>query len=212
MDGRLGKICACVLAVAIGVALPTTGYATVDGWPALHDVVFVEETDVLNVRSAPDASAEIIGSLPHDATNIEVIRPDSVDQDWGLVNIHEGQGWVSMRFMDRHPGQSDGLYPQFAYCGGTEPFWSLHRRDGSLALEIFLTDRPVLEQSIRWETGTVNHRHRYSFATDDMVGFVARQYCDDGMSDNEFGLELNLVLPEEVLHLQGCCSLEPRGE
>ncbi len=201
-----------VAAFAVVVALfGQPAAATVDGWPALHDVVNVAENDVLNVRHAPDASSDIISSYDHDATDIEVIRPDD-SETWGLVNINEGQGWVSLRFLERHPDQWDGLYPQFAFCAGTEPFWSLHRKAGEARLKIFLTDRPELSEPILWETGTVNHRHRYSFATDSMVGIIARGYCDDGMSDNEFGLELNLVVPTEELHLQGCCSLEPRGE
>ncbi len=191
--------------------LAAPAWATQDGWPALFDVAGVSESDVLNIRQEPDATSEIVGELAFDAADIEVIRP-SADAAWGLVNEGETAGWVSLTFLTRHPGQLDGHFPNITSCSGTEPFWSLSRQDNTASLEIFLTDRPPLTQPILWEAGTVNHRHRYSFATDDMVGMVSRQYCDDGMSDMEFGLELNLILPGEGLHLQGCCSIQPRAE
>lgn len=190
-------------------ATPT--FATQDGWPALFDVAGVSENDVLNIRLKPNATSEIVGELAFDATDIEVIRP-SENETWGLVNQGETAGWVSLTFLTRHPGQFDGDFPNITTCGGTEPFWSLNRQNNTATLEIFLTDRPPLSQPILWEAGTVNHRYRYSFATDDMVGLISRQYCDDGMSDMEFGLELNLILPGEGLHLQGCCSIQPLAE
>lgn len=211
LGGRLIKHIRTILtAFALAAGLPAVAVATVDGWPAMHDVAHVTADDVLNIRSAPDARADIIGTFAHDATDIEIIRPDET-YEWGLVNIREGRGWVSLRYMDRHPGQSDGVYPEFAFCAGTEPFWSLYRKDGYARLKMALNERRETTETILWETGTLNHRHRYSFATSSMVGVVSRAYCDDGMSENEYGLELNLVLPGEELHLRGCCSLEPRG-
>lgn len=193
------------------ILLASPALATQYGWPALHDVVGVAEDDVLNIRADASAASAIIGTLAHDATNIEVIRPNDAET-WGLVNAGETAGWVALGFMARQPGQFDSHFPEFTSCGGTEPFWSLDRNDGTATLRIFLTERPELTQPILFETGTVNHRHRYSFGTEGLVGVVSRQYCDDGMSDMEFGLELNLVLPGEGLHLQGCCSIQPRAE
>lgn len=200
-----------IRAVLFLILLTTPALATQDGWPGLYDVSDVSADDVLNVRSGPDASFDIVGTLAHDASNIEVIRPNN-DYTWGLVNLRETSGWVSLRFLARRPGEIDGLFPQFAICTGTEPFWSLKRTEGTATLDVFLTDRPQLSQPILWETGTINHRSRFSFATESMVGVVSRGYCDDGMSDMEFGIELNLVLPDEGIHLQGCCSIQPPAE
>ena len=78
--------------------------ATQDQWPALFDVSGVAPDDVLNIRAAPSASAEIIGTLAPDAAGVEVVRPDS-RHGWGLVNTGEGSGWASLAFLVRRPGQ-----------------------------------------------------------------------------------------------------------
>ena len=61
---------------ALWLALATPGMATVDTWPALYDVAFVASDDVLNIRSGPGASFDIIGSLAHDAEGVEVTARD----------------------------------------------------------------------------------------------------------------------------------------
>lgn len=62
--------------------------ATFDAWPALYDVSGVASDDVLNIRAEPSADAPIIGTLAHDATNVEIIRDG--ENGWGLVNTDEG--------------------------------------------------------------------------------------------------------------------------
>ncbi|NNE81389.1 MAG: SH3 domain-containing protein [Silicimonas sp.] len=170
----------------------------------------VAENDVLNIRAAPDASSPIIGSLSHDATYVEVIAPDDA-YSWGLVNIGETSGWVSLRYLARHPAQLDYMFPDIRICAGTEPFWSLRRSDDEVAFDMPLDDLEPRAEDILWQQGTVNHRRRYSFRTESMVGVLSRQSCNDGMSDQEFGLELNLILLSEDLHLQGCCSIQPHA-
>ncbi len=195
--------------IALAFALPAQ--ATQDGWPALHDVVFVAADDVLNIRAEPNASSEIIGTLAHDAEEVEIIEAND-DLTWGRVNTGEMSGWVSMSFMERRPGQWDGIYPEFRTCYGTEPFWDLSRDDGVLTLDVAFDDEEAISETIAFETGTLNHRGRYSFASDSMVGLISRAACNDGMSDRDFGLELNLVLPGSQMHLQGCCSLQPPSQ
>lgn len=199
---------AAILGLAFCLASPA--FATVDGWPALYDVVGVASDDSLNVRTKPDVNSEVIGVLRYDSKDVEVIRT-SEDELWGLVNFNGVAGWSSLRFLKRHPGQFDGHFPDFTTCGGTEPFWSLERNDGYLALDISFDDTGALSEPIHWETGTVNHRYRYSFRSESMAGVIHREMCSDGMSDQEFGLELNLILLDRGLQFQGCCSLQPGG-
>lgn len=71
--------------------------ATFDAWPALYDVSGVASDDVLNIRAEPSADAPIIGTLAHDATNVEIIRDG--ENGWGLVNTDEGTGWVSFAYL-----------------------------------------------------------------------------------------------------------------
>ena len=186
------------------VALPAL--ATTDAWPALYDVINVEKDDVLNVRSGPGTSFDVIGSLEHDTENIEVIRP-SEDFEWALINIDEGKGWVSLSFIVPQPGQWDGYFPEFRRCSGTEPFWSLLRQDGQVTLKQM--DGDNISVPVLWETTSRNHTLRHAFRAEGMTGLVSVQYCDDGMSDREFGIELNLLLDGSDVLYQGCCSLSP---
>ncbi|MEO1155590.1 MAG: SH3 domain-containing protein, partial [Pseudomonadota bacterium] len=48
-------------------------WGAAQGYPALFDVTGVASDDVLNIRSAPSATAEIIGTLAHNETGVEVV-------------------------------------------------------------------------------------------------------------------------------------------
>ena len=196
-----------IRALAIsGILLASPVWATVEGWPALFDVVRVEANDVLNVRAEPSARAEIIGALEYNATSVEVIRPDE-DFEWGMVNVGERSGWASLRFLVPQPGQWYGRYPEFAWCGGTEPFWSLTRKEGRIKLARIDDGDIVLP--LLWETSSLGHRERHAFRADGVTGVLSLQACNDGMSDMEFGIELNLTLDGEENLYHGCCSLAP---
>lgn len=193
-----------LLAAMILLASPV--WATVDGWPALYDVVGVGSDDVLNVRAEPNVQAEIIGTLEHDAAGIEVIRPDK-NFSWGMVNIGGRSGWASLRFLARRPGRWHGSYPDFAWCGGTEPFWSLTRTDTQIKLAR-IDDNDIVA-ALLWERGSLNNPERLAFRAEGITGVLSLQACSDGMSDMEFGIELNLILDGEVMLYHGCCSLAP---
>ena len=92
------------LAVILWAALALPAIATQDGWPALHDVTGVSAGDALNIRERPDASSPIIGGLASDAEGVEVIRPNE-RLTWGLVNVGERTGWVSLLYLERRPHQ-----------------------------------------------------------------------------------------------------------
>lgn len=193
-------------------AFLTTGpaFAYVESWPALYDVVNVAEDDVLNVREDPNASSYVFGRLAPGAV-VEVIDQNP-EGTWALVNSGEAAGWVSTRHLRRLGAQLDGDYPEITVCGGTEPFWDLTRKDGNITFESFSYDSPPVTESLLWETTSIGNRHRYAFRTPNMIGFISREYCHDGMSDRAFGLEINLILDEEGYHMNGCCSILPREE
>ena len=196
---------ACLMAL-LAMACPLM--AAEDGWPALYDVTDVSKDDHLNVRASPDPGADVIGTLAHDATDIEIITANRAGT-WGLVNFGEQSGWVSLRYLARHPDQHDHIFPDVRFCAGTEPFWSMHRDGGTVTFDMPLDDDAPLSEPLIWEKGTVNHRKRYSFRTSSFLGVLSRGYCDDGMSDQEFGIELNLIHLGQDIHLQGCCSIQP---
>ena len=198
------------LAAFIWALLALPALATQDGWPALHDVAGVAADDRLNIRERPDAGAPIIGSLAHDASGIEVIRPNE-RLTWGLVNAGERTGWVSLRYLARRPGQWDGAFPEIAACYGTEPFWSLARTGETLTWSDPETE--ALEMPILARSGSANRRDSFHIVADGpdgpAVALLRTESCGDGMSDREFGISVELLLGvgAGVRHLSGCCTL-----
>lgn len=213
-----------IRALVAWLLLATPLWATQDGWPALYDVAGVAADDVLNIRSAPGADADIIGTLAPDATDIEVIRDNDGRQTWGLVNSGEGTGWVSLAFMARHPGQWDGQIPDIRQCFGTEPFWSL--RVDAPAVTFGAPDRAEREGLVSGLFGSPNRRDRFaydgSFFPDgtgdlDFLATLRTEACSDGMSDRAFGISVDLFLSggsdtEQTGLYSGCCSIAPPAE
>lgn len=196
------------------VALSGSAAAAQDNWPALHDVTGVSADDVLNVRSAPSIGAEIVGTLQADAKDIEVVGADS-ENGWGMVNIGEATGWVSLAYMT--PGSEAGAagFPAIRACHGTEPFWSLSL-DGEGGASFTTPDADPQTGMVQSRWTSLNRPDRHGFSVrlgeTEVIGLVARSACGDGMSDRAFGLTIDLLLDgdgADTRHLSGCCSLLP---
>lgn len=186
--------------------------AMAEPYPALHNVTGVAGDDVLNVRAGPSSSTEIIGAFGPFQRDIEVIALNAAGT-WGLVNVAEGSGWASMRFLARQPGQDWGNLPIALECSGTEPFWSLSvRADGTVRLDRlgeldFYITRARIPASGRPD--------RFAIRADNDAGeitpILAYAACSDGMSDRSFGLTVDFIrrsAGDETLY-SGCCSLAP---
>ena len=200
-----------ILACAFGLLalFAGPGPAEAQDLPALFNVTGVASDDVLNVRAAPTTGADIVGALAHDATWIEVVAREG---DWGLVNIGEGSGWASLRFLQQIPDSTLPEHPRLS-CFGTEPFWGLDVTQGQSA--VLSTpdglDRVFTVGMLRAASG------RFSpFAMSGSAGggtmtlVTSPRSCNDGMSDREFGLDATLVTTgSEPLILSGCCRLLP---
>lgn len=198
------------------ICLATPVFATQDRWPALFDVTGVAAQDVLNLREAPSASSAIVGSLPPDARNIEVIRPND-RETWGLVNTGDGTGWVSLSFLARQPGQIFGSLPDRAFCAGTEPFWSLDIDAGSVRF-----DRPGEQSHVgRIDSNIRSNNHPGTHALVgifersagarylDVVAMMSNEACTDGMSDRAYGYSVDVITgnTEGFDMWSGCCTL-----
>ena len=125
-------------ALAVWLAL-LPGFALAESLPALYDVTGVAAGDVLNVRSDSHAAGAKLGELAYDATDVEVVRQRN---GWALVNVGEGAGWVSMRYLAGQPGQDGNTLSPPAWCTGTEPFWSLELLPGWHAVQHARAERP----------------------------------------------------------------------
>ena len=111
-----------IRAICLLLALTGPAVASHHSWPALHDVIGVLGDDVLT-------------ALPSDTSDIEVIRPND-DLTWGLVNVNEGVGWVSLMYLARQTKQPQPAFPAITQCFGTEPFWSTTFDDPAVLVSI----------------------------------------------------------------------------
>lgn len=181
--------------------------ATQDAFPALYDVRDVAADDVLNIRAAPSSDSATIGALAPDARDIEVLVPGPRGR-WARINHGEGTGWVSLRYLERHPGQWFGAVPQVARCFGTEPFWSL-TRDGD-GFTLTGVDRPAQAMTPLWQGSAASRRDRHAIRFDGGSAVITYAACSDGMSDRQFGLTIDLILTgAETEYRTGCCTLQP---
>jgi uncharacterized membrane protein len=179
-----------------------------EGYPALHDVTDVAANDVLNVRQSPEAGALLVGTLAHDARGVEVIREDD---GWGLVNLGEVSGWASLRFLAR---RVDGDLPNTSHsrCFGTEPFWGLNITQGATARLTSPEDMEGAAYNVglyqRLQSPLEKFVMQGQGASGEITLIVTPAYCDDGMSDREFGLDATVILSGDMPRVySGCCSL-----
>ena len=97
-------------------------------------------------------------------------------------------------------------------CFGTEPFWSLdltQNRGGEY--------RDIAQTALRFplgrlsDSGNLIGRYGAIVQTDDgpLAIIVRQEACNDGMSDRQFGLGIDLVLggPGASRTLSGCCRI-----
>ena len=209
---RLALLLACLCVLPL--------MAKADGFPALHDVVDVASDDVLNIRSGPTASAEIIGTLAPDARNVEVTGTDE-SGTWGRVNTNERSGWASLRFL--RPVENGHWTDPAATlrCFGTEPFWSLTLSPKTKRAEYVRpgTDPLPLEISQLLAAAPGYPPATWALFKGDLLQWakLRRASCSDGMSDRAYGIAIDLAV-SEVRHdpltlpqseRRGCCSVIP---
>ncbi|MGB0798262.1 MAG: hypothetical protein ACPGRD_02960 [Planktomarina sp.] len=194
---------ATFLAIVLGLF---TSFACADGQnlPALYNVSNVATNDTLNVRRAPSGSADIVVKFPHNALNVEIIKL-SPNGRWGMTNVGEGTGWLSMAYLERQSGQRG--FPKLNHCYGTEPFWNLRFERATLVLDDLGAE--AHRASPLWRTGSANVTNVFGFGASDMHAVLIRETCHDGMSDREFGYRVELLQGNGpgTRMVSGCCSL-----
>ncbi|CUH51566.1 COG3650 family protein [Shimia marina] len=175
-----------------------------DPLPALYDVVGVEVDDTLNIRRLPNASAAQIGALPNDARDIEVTAQND-GGTWARINIGEGHGWVSARYLTRSANPGKALH-----CFGTEPFWSAKLSEGQ-PLRYTSPDEQYRTSDLGKRIRSANLTDRFALQFGPTLAMIKRAECSDGMSDRLFGLEADLLLNRDGTPalLSGCCSIVP---
>lgn len=180
-------------------------------FPASYSVTGVAATDMLNIRAEPSARAEVLGEIAPFALNVEVLGL-SPDGKWGRVGIPEGNGWVSMTYLELYQPEDPTLVQRPLSCMGTEPFWSVSLYPGGAeynspdtgAVPLTVTGEAVADQGylIQLEEGPTLNR----------TLIVTRESCSDGMSDRAFGFSIRMFThaPDGNAALGGCCTLDHR--
>lgn len=195
-----------VLALVLALFWPLAALAQ-DIWPGLYSVSGVAGDDVLNIRSAPDGSSDIVGSFGPFQTDIEVTGSDASGK-WLRVNTQEQSGWVAARFMTREEG-GDYALGRTLNCFGTEPFWSLDVIQGATATFSRMGEDPQgFRAGLAKRGAGRTDKYILGFGQGLMVATLSE--CSDGMSDRLYAISADVVLVEQGLNLQsGCCSIQP---
>lgn len=176
--------------------------------PAFYRVADVAGNDVLNVRLAPEAGADILGELAPDARGIEVTAL-SEDGAWARINLNEGAGWAAFRYLSPEPGASWRELGAGLSCFGTEPFWALGLAPGGAEAAWGLPEggSRSLGPARLWPGPDYPASLGTGFGEGGFAAIRAEE-CSDGMSDRLYGLSILLFLAEEGAY-SGCCSLSP---
>lgn len=183
--------------------------------PALYDVDGVAVSDTLNVRTGPSTEFDVIDKLSPDAEGLEVVDLDKTGE-WGLINVKEMSGWVSLKFMKRQGGQVEEGLPRAFACFGTEPFWSF-----TVAPDLSATfEEPNANGTKQTQIASLvvvpsaNRTDRHALFGDGgeqiFTTMVGHNQCFDGMSDRTYGLSIDLLVTDQggVNVFSGCCSVQ----
>ncbi len=181
--------------------------AAASDYPALFDVTDVASDDVLNLRAEPDASAALIGTLAYDAKNIEVVASNDSDT-WGQINLGETSGWVSLRYLERHPDNPDYALAKTLVCYGAEPGWSATFQQG-MAVKFSSMSGEYETPGAGLIVSASGRFGVWGMAYGDSTAIFRRETCSDGMSDRHFGLSGTLFKQHDGIQsvLTGCCSI-----
>ncbi|MAC81046.1 MAG: hypothetical protein CML66_23650 [Rhodobacteraceae bacterium] len=176
-------------------------------FPWIYDVQGVGEGDVLNIRADASSTAEVIASLPPDATGVEAVAVND-NGYWLRIALPESTGWAAAGYLKPRPRDPDYAFTRALTCGGTEPFWGLRVVQDDSAVLILMGEDDATLPAHRLRPGK-DHKDRFTLSLgDSSAALISVQQCSDGMSDRIYGLKINLTINKQK-PLSGCCSLVP---
>lgn len=178
--------------------------------PALYDVSGVAADDMLNVRAGPDAGADLVGTLAHNATGIEVTAVNEAGT-WGRVNIREGVGWAALAYLLPQEGGAMPDVPM-VQCFGTEPFWRYDVTSRGETAWSAMGEEELVMRADAFRRADGRSEPFISVARgEDQQGVLIMHpdsECSDGMSDGLYGLSADIVFTGTLERaVSGCCSI-----
>jgi hypothetical protein len=194
--------------VAATESVPTPTLAAVQGQPTAtpepvpvdsesdYQVVFVEEDDVLNVRSGPGVQNRIVGSLVPGRTGVAITGAGQMIDGtlWVPVQVGNVRGWASSRFL------SETVTGE-AFCGDPQPLVMIDQlmtavsgRDGEMLAELVAVERGLRLRRHWWNPGL-------RFEDDEVPSIFANsQSFDWGVADGS-GLPITGSFSQVMLPL-----------
>ena len=178
--------------------------------PQYFRVTGVAADDTLNVRAEPAASSADIGDLAYNARAIEVAGTDASGK-WGRIVWHEGNGWISMRFLmpEEQTKVQNSPLPNGLVCAGTEPFWSATLGTSQAVMgtgETLFYNNTQISAAGRGDF-PVHLQMKDGHLESHML--IRPANCSDGMSDRIYpwGVDFLSATSGETIYQVGCCYL-----
>ena len=184
-------------------------------------VTEVSRGDSLNLRAEPSASAEIVGTIPHDGVGVRWVGGlEQVGRSlWREIEYAGARGWVNDRYLAPAPQQAAGAEPASPFgedlaCVGTEPFWSLDVANGEVAFGL-QGDEDTPRYTLMSSLVSLNHNNVWFLEAQDdgaggsLLAVIERtEACSDDMSDNNYSYSIRARVGADTL-VSGCCNRAP---
>lgn len=177
--------------------------------PGIFSVFGVAADDVLNIRSAPQASAQVV----HQVTNgvpIEVLGMAS--GKWAKVQLGDTIGYAHMNYLKRGGGTTNMFGFQLdTECIGTEPFWRMTFDTDNMVRMTMMGEVATAAPLTTTTYSQTPTGYRYTFDAAPYSGQVNMEICSDGMSDNTYPMSILLTTPNTdgtPYTVHGCCRLQ----
>ena len=166
-----------------------------------YRVVGVSDWDTLLIRSKPSAKGGVLGAIPHDGVDVEVLK-FGPEKKWAYVDYHDVRGWVFAAFLA--PAAEVGAPGAGATCTGTEPFWSFQIQGESTRWQSPEGDLAAPLSEVR---AAENRTNAWLLQGDGEIRagvLVEDPGCSDGASEKSWDYAAWILLSDGRL-VQGCC-------
>lgn len=181
-----------------------------------YKVVHVATNDRLNLRSSAGVEGKVIGSIPHNAANVQSTGEEQrIGRSRWLKVKHGGHvGWVNRYYLQAvvqaSKPKATPVKPKVEMnCFGTEPYWTIKVTDSNMVVKMM--DGPSYDIPVEFRQKSANNTSiaviagRRGNALTSAV-FQKVNSCSDGMSDNSYPYSITAMLNAHKV-VSGCCSV-----